>query len=73
MKRLLTAAEVSGLLHVHKQQVYWLASARRIPSFKIDGVGLRFSEDEILAWLQDARRQVQPVARPPRGRARRLQ
>jgi excisionase family DNA binding protein len=66
MKPLLTASEVSALLRVCPQHVYELAAARKLPSFKIPGVGLRFSEDEILRWLADGHRELE--ARPAAGR-----
>jgi excisionase family DNA binding protein len=47
---LLTVKEVAALLKIKTSTVYAWAEQRVIPSYKINGA-LRFSEEDIKAWL----------------------
>jgi excisionase family DNA binding protein len=51
MGRALTADDLAQLLSVSKVQVYKLASARTIPSFRV-GLCLRFDPHSVAAWLR---------------------
>ncbi len=47
---ILTVKEVSSLLKIKPCTVYAWAEQRLIPSYKINGA-LRFSEEDVKAWL----------------------
>jgi excisionase family DNA binding protein len=51
MGRALTADDLSELLSVSKVQIYKMASARTIPSFRV-GLCLRFDPHSVAAWLR---------------------
>jgi excisionase family DNA binding protein len=48
----LTADDLAQLLSVSKVQVYKMASARTIPSFRV-GLCLRFDPHSVAAWLRE--------------------
>lgn len=52
MGRALTADDLSELLSVSKVQIYKMASARTIPSFRV-GLCLRFDPHSVAAWLRE--------------------
>jgi excisionase family DNA binding protein len=52
MGHALTADDLSELLSVSKVQIYKMASARTIPSFRI-GLCLRFDPHSVAAWLRE--------------------
>lgn len=52
--RLLTVDEVASLLRVSKTSVYRLVEGRRLAFFRFPG-SLRFSEDDVEAYLRQAR------------------
>ncbi len=53
--KLLTVKEVSEILRVKTSTIYQWAETEEIPCFKLNGC-LRFSEDEILAWIKDCKK-----------------
>jgi len=53
--QLLKVAEVARRLNCHKQSVYKLVAARRIPFEKIVGIGLRFDPAEFEKWVAGQR------------------
>lgn len=54
--RLLSVKEVAEILKVKPSTIYSWAEQRLIPSFKLNGL-LRFSEDDILRWIESCKRQ----------------
>lgn len=49
---LLTADEISEILHLHPKSVYKLAKKKEIPHIKRKGLGLRFQRKSIDEWLE---------------------
>jgi len=47
---LIKLSEVSRLLSCSRSSIYDLVGRRAIPFFRMPGVGVRFSRDEIEAW-----------------------
>lgn len=56
--KILNVKEVSELLKVEISTVYAWAEQRKIPSYKMNG-SLRFSEDDIQAWLAACKQPVE--------------
>jgi excisionase family DNA binding protein len=52
---LLTAKQLASLLGCRVNGVYELASRGVLPSYRVDGVGRRFRESEVEAWLAQQR------------------
>jgi excisionase family DNA binding protein len=52
---LLRARDVAELLDVSPATVLDWWEAGRLPGFRLSSRAVRFSEDEILAWLEDRR------------------
>jgi excisionase family DNA binding protein len=59
MKPLLTCREAAAVLRLHPHQIYRLAAERRIPHFRISGVGVRFDESDLERWLAEGRREIE--------------
>ena len=53
------ASELAKLLGVTRQQIYKLAAARTIPSFRV-GASVRFDPSQVADWLR--RKLPQPVS-----------
>ena len=51
----LKVGEVARLLAAHPQSVFRLVQSRRIPFYKIKGIGLRFDPNEIHKWIEGQR------------------
>jgi excisionase family DNA binding protein len=56
-KKILTIAEVAGLLQVHPITVYRLIKQRKLPAFRIGRV-LRFDAGQVEDWLRATQRKV---------------
>jgi excisionase family DNA binding protein len=52
--RLLSVKEISEMLRVKSKTIYQWAELGQIPCLKINGL-LRFSEEEVRAWISDCR------------------
>lgn len=52
--KVLTVKQVADLLQAKQSTVYAWAEQGMIPSMKLNGL-LRFSEEEILSWIQTCR------------------
>ena len=52
MKKLLTVAQASELLGIHRITLYKLIYARKIPYIRKEGVGLRLDSDQLEAWAK---------------------
>ena len=63
LERLLTPAEVARRLGVSRSWLYEAAKDGRVPSLRLGGPGgpLRFVEDDLVAWIDRARRDWQPT------------
>lgn len=61
---LLTAEEVAAKLKVHVKSVY---KNREIPRLEIEGVGIRFLESQVDAWLQS---RITRKAKPQKRKAK---
>ncbi len=58
-ERLWTHADVMGFLGIKSRStLHKLRSASRIPYLKIPGVGIRYSEEDIMRWLKE--RKIRP-------------
>jgi excisionase family DNA binding protein len=55
MESFLTVEEVAQILRVSRPWIYTLVRQKRIPYFRVAGKNVRFSEDEIAAWLREGR------------------
>ncbi len=55
--KLLTVKEVSEIIKVKPGTIYEWAVQGRIPSFKLNRL-LRFSEDTILTWINDCKKEL---------------
>jgi excisionase family DNA binding protein len=55
VEQLLTAREVAAAIGTRANTIYELAAAGELPSLKVPGVGRRFRESEVTAWLEDCR------------------
>jgi excisionase family DNA binding protein len=72
LETLLTAKQLAELLGTRTNTVYDLASAGELPSLKVPGVGRRFRESEVSAWLEGCRgrpSKPQEMREPDLGRA----
>lgn len=58
--RLLRVADVAVLLNCSRVSVYRAAELRKIPCFRLPGIGLRFDPEEIQAWLESQRNMTGP-------------
>lgn len=73
LPRVLTVAELAGLLRIHTNQVYSLLQRGEIPGARRVGGVYRISRDRVLQWLADGTGQVEPTAsstKRSRGRRR---
>lgn len=63
LERLLTPAEVARRLGVSRSWLYEAAKDGRVPSIRLGGPAgpLRFLEDDLVAWIERARRGWQPT------------
>ena len=52
MKKLLTVAQASELLGIHKITLYKLIYAHKIPYIRKEGMGLRLDPDQLEAWTK---------------------
>lgn len=70
--RLLTVKDVSEMIQAKPATIYQWAETGVIPCFKINGL-LRFSEDDILTWIKNCKKEsclgYNPLAdrRPRKG------
>lgn len=55
MERLLTAKELAELFGCRLNTIYELAGHGDLPSYRVGGVGRRFRESEVEAWLEQQR------------------
>lgn len=55
MEQLLTAKQLAQILGTRTNTVYDLAAAGKLPSLRIPGVGRRFRQSEVEAWLEQHR------------------
>ena len=72
LETLLTAKQLAELLGTRANTIYDLASAGELPSLKVPGVGRRFRESEVSAWLEGCRCQASKpheMREPDLGRA----
>ena len=59
MRTLLKPEEAGKRLRISESTVYRLWRAQQLKGFKVDG-GLRFTKEEILAFIERHREQVEP-------------
>ena len=59
MRTLFTPEEAGKRLRISESTVYRLWRAQKLKAFKVDG-GLRFTEEEILAFIERHREPVEP-------------
>jgi excisionase family DNA binding protein len=64
---ILTVKDIAKLLKASPSTVYSWAEQGLIPSFKLNGL-LRFSEDDITAWLKDCQKAPVGGYNTPAGR-----
>lgn len=62
---IITVKEVANILKIKPTTVYAWAEQRVIPSYKMNG-SLRFSEDDIKAWLAACKQPVEEYNRSHR-------
>jgi excisionase family DNA binding protein len=55
MDTFLNVDEVAQILRTSRTWIYTLVRQKRIPYFRIAGKSVRFSQNEIEAWLQEGR------------------
>ena len=55
MEQLLTAKQLAEILDTRTNAIYDLAAAGKLPSLRIPGVGRRFRQSEVEAWLEQHR------------------
>ncbi len=58
MKKLLTVAQASELLGIHRISLYKLIYARKVPFIRKEGIGIRFDPDHLEAWTKQS--EVEP-------------
>jgi excisionase family DNA binding protein len=64
--KLLNAKEVSEMLGVKPSTIYLWAEQRRIPCYKLNSL-LRFSEEELRAWMKECKKQPEEGYNTPAG------
>jgi len=52
MKKLLTVRQVAEMLKVHVNTIYRMVKEGIIPHMRFKEVGIRFSEDEVIDWME---------------------
>lgn len=65
--KLLTVKDVSAILKAKASTVYAWAEIGILPCYKLNGL-LRFSEPDILAWLENCKKQPDTRYNPLTGR-----
>lgn len=58
MRALLNVQETARLLHIHETNLRRLISKRKIPFIKLEGIGVKFDEEELESWI--AKGKVKP-------------
>lgn len=53
MEKLLNVKQMANLLGIHPHSLYRLCRDKKIPYFKIKGIGVRFDPDKIKNWIQE--------------------
>jgi len=52
VQKLLTINELAEILQLKVSTIYGYTSRKKIPTYRIQGGKLRFSEDKIMKWLE---------------------
>jgi excisionase family DNA binding protein len=63
LERLLTAKELAAAIGTRANTIYELSAAGELPSLKVPGIGRRFRESAVTAWLESCR--SRPAIKPP--------
>ena len=59
---LFTVKQLSSFLNLHPNTIYKLVEKGEIPFIKIKGVGIRFREEEIKAWLEEGSNKASQIS-----------
>jgi excisionase family DNA binding protein len=62
MDKLLTVKDLSAFLGMHPNTIYKMVKKGEIPFIKIKGVGIRFREEEIKAWLEEGSNKASQIS-----------